>query len=299
MFKVKDLNFYYPSHQALKDLSFEIPKNSITALVGPNGAGKTTLMKCLAGIEQPFSGSIHIGGIDVVEEPRRAHTAMGFLPDFLGLYDDLTVAQSLEFFASAHQVTGADKLIAEVLERLNLSDKREANVAELSRGMRQRLALGQALIFQPKMLILDEPASGLDPEARYALGQLFLQLKKEGMTLLVSSHILAELGEYADHMLVLRDGQLMDHRALGKASSHKEVFVKLSKALSKTAREALEKHAAIEKVRGTGTKIHLDVDTKVKLDALLVDLIKMKLPVVGFGEVQANIQDDYLKIIQS
>lgn len=210
MIEVKNLVFEYPGHRALDNVSFTIPEKSITAIVGPNGAGKTTLLNCLAALTKPFSGSITINGIDVLENPREVHSFIGFLPDFFGLYYNLTVQQSLQYSCMAHGVEASEieGRIDKTLERVGLMDKKTAQVISLSRGMRQRLAIGQTIIHEPRLLILDEPASGLDPEARSALSKLFLELNAEGMTLMVSSHIIAELDEYANNLLSLRQGVL-------------------------------------------------------------------------------------------
>jgi len=167
----------------------------------------------------------------VLEEPRACHRRVGFLSDIYGLYDTLTVRQCLTQAARTNGVdaTALPRTVAQTAERLDIIDKLEARAGELSRGQRQRVAIGQALIHAPQVLILDEPASGLDPEARYALARLFTRLQSEGMTLVVSSHILAELDEYSTHMLVLRAGKVIEHRPLdGVLSTGQRVRVDLA-----------------------------------------------------------------------
>ena len=222
MIKVSNLNYEYPGKRALKDVSFSIPDASVTALVGPNGAGKTTLLRCLAALDEPFSGEINVAGIDVTREPRRVHQVLGYLSDFFGLYDDLTVRQCLSFAAWLHRlpedtVEGCVRKTASLLE---LTNWLESKVKTLSRGWRQRLGIAQAIIHNPKLLLLDEPSAGLDPEARVSLSKLFRDLQREGMTLVVSSHILAELEDYCTDMLVLRDGEIAEHR--GATAAEKE-----------------------------------------------------------------------------
>ncbi|MFP6680824.1 MAG: ABC transporter ATP-binding protein, partial [Gammaproteobacteria bacterium] len=166
MIEVQNLIFEYPGHRAIDDVSFTINRDSVTALVGPNGAGKTTLMRCLCGLERPLSGSIIIDGIDVIENPRRSHEKIGYLSDFFGLYDELQVAQCLRYAAEANGVrNNVSESIRQTAERLRLTERLYQHVGELSRGLRQRVAIGQAMIHNPRVLILDEPASGLDPEA--------------------------------------------------------------------------------------------------------------------------------------
>jgi ABC-2 type transport system ATP-binding protein len=218
MIDVHELCFDYPGVRALDRVSFQVEAGSITALVGPNGAGKTTLMRCLCGLETPLAGSIVVDGIDVVAEPRRSHERLGYLSDFFGLYDDLTVHQCLAHAAAAsgrHAGDEAQARVRDTAARLGLVERLAQRAGALSRGLRQRVAIAQAIIHSPRVLVLDEPAAGLDPEARHSLAALFRALQADGMTLLVSSHILSELEQYATHMLVLGGGRLLEHRALG------------------------------------------------------------------------------------
>jgi ABC-2 type transport system ATP-binding protein len=176
-------------------------------------------MQCLAALKAPQLGRITVAGLDTQEFPRDCHAHVGFLPDFFGLYEKLTARQSLHYMAEAQRVpkelvNGRVKETAEALELTNLLDKRPS---EMSRGQRQRLGIGQAIIHHPQLLILDEPASGLDPDSRQKLSELLISFRDRGMTILVSSHILAELEEYATEMLVLERGRLIDHY---KCSDH-------------------------------------------------------------------------------
>lgn len=216
LIEVSDLTFDYPGFRALERVSLSIAPGTVTALVGPNGAGKTTLLRCIAALDTPLCGTVRVAGLDVYESPREVHRLMGYLSDNFGLYSDLTVAQGLEYAARSQGL--ASEAVAQAVQstaqRLGLSDKLGNLASALSRGQRQRLAIGQAIIHAPKVLLLDEPASGLDPEARSSLAQVFKALQAQGMSLLVSSHILAELDEYSTHMLALDRGRVLEHRAL-------------------------------------------------------------------------------------
>ena len=210
MIEIRELVFEYPGHRALAGVSLTIVKNSITALVGPNGAGKTTLLRCMAALETPYSGSVTIDGLDTREAPRAIHAGLGYLPDFFGLYDALSVRRCLHYAARAHGIgasaaAGAAEVAA---SRVGLSDRMEQAAGRLSRGLRQRLAIAQTIVHQPKVLLLDEPAAGLDPKARRDLSQLLLSLRSNGMTLVVSSHILAELEDYSDRMVIVDHGRI-------------------------------------------------------------------------------------------
>jgi ABC-2 type transport system ATP-binding protein len=220
LISVKNLTFDYPGKRALQHVSFTIEAGSITALVGPNGAGKSTLMRCLAALDTPSSGSIHIASLDVLENPREAHALMGYLPDFFGLYEDLSVEQCLYYHAMVQNIPKQEQKAAveRVAQRMQIQDLLFQEAKTLSRGESQRLAIAQAIIHHPSVLILDEPASGLDPEARYHLSQLLVLLAQEGITMLVSSHILSELEDYCTHMLVLREGRVVKHCAIDESS---------------------------------------------------------------------------------
>ena len=214
--EVSALNFEYPGKRALTDVSFALPHGAVLALVGPNGAGKTTLMRSIAGLDEPMSGSITLDGVDVIAEPREAYRKLGYLSDFFGLYGALTVRQSLLHAAGMHALDAAQQTAAVALtaQRLELTSRLDARTDTLSRGWRQRVAIGQAMVHAPQVLLLDEPAAGLDPEARIGLAALFRQLRAEGMTLIVSSHILAELDQYSSHMLAIKEGRALEFRAL-------------------------------------------------------------------------------------
>ena len=216
MIEVSQLVFEYPGHRALDGVSISIAAGSVTALVGPNGAGKSTLMRCIAGLDQPLSGHIRVKGLSVEDQPREVHRHLGYLSDFYGLYDRLTVARCLQYSALSMGVDEqqVEARVQQVASQLGLSDLLHRYPTELSRGQRQRVAIGQAIVHQPSVLLLDEPASGLDPDARSSLSQLFRQLQAQGMTLVVSSHILSELDEYCTHILSIRNGRIESHEAL-------------------------------------------------------------------------------------
>src|ERR1700748_3286321 len=171
MIEVDNLVYEYPNARALKGVSLVVPDQTITALVGPNGAGKTTLLRCLAALEDPYSGKVIIDGMDTTHAPREIHARMGYLPDFYGLYDDLSVRRCLTYAARSHSIAqGATaEAVAKAAQRVGLSDRLESKAGELSRGLRQRLAIGQSIVHEPKVLLLDAPAAGLDPQARREL----------------------------------------------------------------------------------------------------------------------------------
>jgi ABC-2 type transport system ATP-binding protein len=203
----------YGSTVALHGLDFEVGAGEVYGLIGPNGAGKTTLLRILATLTEPTCGKATVGGIDVAEEPEKVDRMIGFMPDFYSLYDDLTVSEYMEFYARAYglkQEGDRQRRLKEVLGLLNLSQKASHKVASLSRGMKQRLCLARCLVHDPKVLLLDEPASGLDPRARIDLRDLIKNLRDQGKTLLISSHVLSDLADFCTGVAIIEKGMLLE-----------------------------------------------------------------------------------------
>jgi ABC-2 type transport system ATP-binding protein len=304
MINVQHLTYEYPDTKALDDVSFTVQEGTITALVGPNGAGKTTLLRCLAGLVKPYSGSISVNGINVLEEPRKSHEVMGFLPDFFGLYDALTVSQSLEHFALAQNL---DKRLVkeraeEVAGLLNLSHKLHSRASALSRGMRQRLAIGQAMVHYPKVLLLDEPSSGLDPEARISLAELFLRLNAEKkMTLIVSSHILAELDQYAKDLLIMKGGQIVEHSAVsGKERKGRELMIRCPAEDMDRIGAFIQGVENIGAVRWAEPYLSLEfLGDDTELSQLLQNLVRGGLSIMEFFIKTQGMQEQYLETIRA
>ena len=300
---VEHINFYYPTKQALHDVSFTLETGSITALVGPNGAGKSTLLRSLAGLDTPFSGKISVDGIDVAEDPRLAHTRIGYLSDDFGLYNELSVRDVLAFIAGCHNLTGqeATTRLDWVIATLRLGDVISQKCGTLSRGWRQRVGIAMSILHQPAMLMLDEPASGLDPEARGELSTILKTLQAQGMSILVSSHILAELEEYCTAMLVLRDGAIQQHVSLASHQQEKGITLRVSLTSSLSV-----EHEAIILSNTEGQKALVSADRKtVHITAstdpathhsLLKVLITKDIPVSGFAVEETSLQSLYLQI---
>ena len=297
MITVENLVFEYPAKRALHGISFTIKSSSITALVGPNGAGKTTLLRCLSALDVPFSGTIFLDGVSVLDYPRRCHRKVGYLSDFFGLYDDLTVRQCLTHVINTHGISSYKKaaLVGNTVQRLSITDYIDVKAGELSRGLRQRLAIGQAIIHGPQVLLLDEPASGLDPEARHSLSMLMLQLRDEGMTLMVSSHILAELGEYSTEMLILNEGRIIEHRSVTcSEKEHRIIRIELTKSID-TYLSILKTEEGISNFHHQGQSAWFEfVGSEQSQGELLKQLIEKKVPICAFSEEKESLQDAYL-----
>jgi ABC-2 type transport system ATP-binding protein len=244
---------------------------------------------------------VRVAGIDVLEEPRLAHLHVGFLPDFFGLYDALTVRQCLTHAAASHGVASGDiaARVESAARRLEIEFKLDARAGELSRGQRQRVAIGQVLVHAPGVLILDEPASGLDPEARHSLALLFRRMQAEGMTLVVSSHILAELDEYSTHMLVLREGRIVDNKLLsGSVQPGRRVRVELARAFE-GLRARLEAIDGVQVLEADGSVATLRIAGGAdEQAALLQRMVGAGLPIAGFGELREDLQATYLRTVK-
>ena len=300
MRRVEHIIFDYPGRRALDDVSFEIAPGTITALVGPNGAGKSTLMRVCSGLDRPFAGRVRLQGLDVHENPREAHRHMGYLPDFFGLYDDMTVRQCLEYRAAAQGVPKSKQCDAleKAAARMQIGDRLGQKAGELSRGLRQRLAIAQATIHNPAFVMLDEPASGLDPEARISLADALKMLCAEGMTIIVSSHILAELDDYSTHILMIRDGRIVEHAPISAIQSAGGERTSIEIELASPDPRLPDILAAVPGIvveRADEIKAVLSANGgPTTRQALLKGLVDAGLPVIKFGTEKQRLQDAYL-----
>jgi ABC-2 type transport system ATP-binding protein len=209
--ETRDLTRRYGSMVALENLTLEVPQGAIFGFIGPNGAGKTTTMRILTTLLTPSGGEAWVAGRSVTKDPRGVRKVVGFMPDFFGVYDNMKVWEYLDFFGRSYGVSAARRatLIGELLNLVDLSHKHDAFVMTLSRGMKQRLSLARTMIHDPALLILDEPASGLDPRARIELRELLKELRALGKTVMISSHILTELAEMCTHIAIIERGHLL------------------------------------------------------------------------------------------
>ncbi len=304
MLTVESLSFDYPGTRALDDVGFTIAPHSITALVGPNGAGKTTLLRCIAALAEPIAGRVLLDGEDVHEDPRAAHRAMGYLSDFFGLYDELTVAQCLRHRAAAQGVAPREQaaLVERAAARCGIADRMAQKAGALSRGLRQRLAIAQAILHAPRLVLLDEPASGLDPEARQSLSSLLLELRDEGMTLIVSSHILAELRDYCSDLMIIEGGRLRHHGSVaGDGDEAAQIAVVLELSEERPDLDGLLRGLegiTVLSVSARGARL-LTPEAAEARRALLGRLVEAGLPVCGFTVERADLQDAYLAHVRA
>lgn len=221
--EVRGLRVNYGAVQAVRGISFDIPRGEVFGFIGPNGAGKSTTIKVLATLIRPDAGRVTIGGREIVRYERRIRRQIGYMPDFFGVYEDMTVREYLYFFAAAYRLPPASRrdMVGSVLELTDLTEKIDAPVDALSRGMKQRLGLARVLLHDPELILLDEPASGLDPRARIEIRELLKELRNMGKTLLISSHILSELAQLATRIGIIEAGKMVAQGSVG------EVYEKL------------------------------------------------------------------------
>jgi ABC-2 type transport system ATP-binding protein len=250
MIETKGLTKYYGSLGALVDLDLQIQGGDIFGFIGPNGAGKTTTMRILATLLEPSRGHAFINGMDVRKKGKQVRRCVGYMPDFMGVYDDLKVFEYLEFFAAAFGIERKQRkaVVEGVLELTDLQTKRAATVDSLSRGMQQRLQLARVLIHDPKVLILDEPASGLDPRARIEIRELLRELKRMGKTIMISSHILSELEEMCDHVGLIEHGSLIFSGTLEEVQQRLGIHMKFRVRVAGDTDKAVELLTALPEV---------------------------------------------------
>ena len=211
LLEVKGLTRFYGSLKAVDDITFSLPAGTILGFIGPNGAGKSTTMRIIATLDVPTSGEVLLDGKSLVARPDQARPLLGYMPDRYGTYDDMTVFEFLDFFARAYRLRGNERKtrVESVMDFTGLMPLKDKLTSELSKGMKQRVALGRTLLHDPKLLILDEPADGLDPRARIELRELLRALASQGKAVLISSHILTELSEICDTCAIIEQGRLL------------------------------------------------------------------------------------------
>ena len=296
MIDVTDLVYEYPTVQALKGVSLHVAPRAITALVGPNGAGKTTLLRCLAALDVPYSGTVMIDGLDTRHKPREIHARLGYLPDFFGLYDELSVRRSLLHAARIHGLAPAlaGPAVEKAASRVGLLDRLETRAGELSRGLRQRLAIAQVIVHEPAVLLLDEPAAGLDPQARRDLSQLLLALKDGGMTLVVSSHILAELEDYCSEMIIIEDGLIAGGKPVKVRDDARPHYMVDLATPRGDLRDFLAHQTHVDVIEANDQRALIAFTHNSGARARLVrDLVTAGFDVSGFGESSKALEDAY------
>ena len=248
MIETRDLTKMYGDLYALNRLTLKLERGDVYGFIGPNGSGKTTTMRILATLLNPTWGEATVAGYSIYNNAKEIRRVIGYMPDFFGVYDDMKVIEYLEFFAAAYRIKGPErrKKCEQVLELVDLGYKREALVTSLSRGMTQRLGLARVLLHEPQVLLLDEPASGLDPRARIEMRELIKELRNMGKTVMVSSHILPELADICNKIGIIERGQLLFdgdvQSAIRQVRQHVVYFVAVANDQNPAAKDHIEGH---------------------------------------------------------
>lgn len=302
MIEIRELTKTYGQFTALNRLDMTIDKGTVFGFVGPNGAGKSTTMSILATLLIPTSGLAKVGGYEVTEHPKEVRKLIGYMPDFFGVYDNFKTTEYLDFYGASYGISRPErlKLIPQLLELVNLSEKADFYVDSLSRGMKQRLCLARCLVHDPELLILDEPASGLDPRARIEMREILKELKSMGKTIIISSHILPELAEMVDEIGVIENGTLL---AKGKVNDIQQ-RMRANRVLHiRTMEREAEAVAFLKDLPLVTLVLHDELGIRVHFGGrdeeqweLLKLLVAGGYKVLSFNEAQTDLEDVFLEI---
>lgn len=302
MLEVKNLRKQYGALTAVKGIEFSLQPGDVFGFIGSNGAGKTTTIRMLATLLEPTSGTATLNGIDIQRDPMGIRRMIGYMPDFFGLYDDVKVWEYLDFFATIYQVPQRQRpeVIDNVLELTDLTIKKYDFVQSLSRGMQQRLCLARCLVHDPALLLLDEPASGLDPRARAELKELITELGRMGKIIIVSSHILTELAGFCNTVGIMERGSLL---AFGAVESivkgmqpHKTLTVRLLTSTTDAAKLLIDQPHVLGAEAGAEiVKVDFEGNHEAQAE-LLRGLVLAGHQVIGFREEEADLEDVFLKL---
>ncbi len=304
MVDIQGLTKRYGSFTALDNLTLSLDEGVVFGFVGANGAGKSTTFSILSTLLSPTTGDAFINGKSVVREPKEVRKQIGYMPDFFGVYDQLKADEYLDFYGASYGISAADRkvLIPQLLELVNLTHKRYEYVDLLSRGMKQRLCLARSLIHDPKVLILDEPASGLDPRARVEMRDILKHLKSMGKTILISSHILPELAEMCDEIGVIDNGKLIAHGNVAQIQEQlqveKRIIVKVIDELEK-ASAYFEEDPLVNSIDIVYEKNELAFNYRGKtIDQvkLLREALLAEIPIYSLTEEEKDLEDVFMAI---
>ncbi len=304
--KIQNLYRYFGHLKAVNGVTFEIPHGSVCGFVGSNGAGKTTTMRILATLDYPTLGTAEVCGINVVHHPTEVRRLIGWMPDHFGNYEHMTVLEYLDFYARALGYKGKERRqrIQEVMDFTDLVPLAERFSNKLSKGMTQRLGLGRALLHDPQVLIMDEPAAGLDPKARVELKHLIRVLAKEGKTIFISSHILSELGEMCDSLLFINNGRIIHH---GDSDTLRRGSDTMGGVLYDIQIDGkpelvsdwcvLQPNVEFLEARKLGGRIRIDTEDPTKAADVLARMVKDGLRITEFHREERNLEDAFIDII--
>jgi ABC-2 type transport system ATP-binding protein len=302
MIKINGFSKYFGSFCAVNNLSLHIEKGDVFGFIGPNGAGKTTTLKFLATLLKPTAGDATIAGYSVTKNVYVVRRHMGYMPEEFGVYDGMRLWEYLDFFAAAYKIPSARRkgIIDDVLELLDLAHKRDDFVEALSRGMKQRLCLAKTLLHDPEVLILDEPASGLDPRARLEIKELIKELRRMGKTIMISSHILSELAGICNKIGIIERGKLLAAGSIddirNSIKEHRVLEVELLNG-TETAAEYIKRQRGVMAVEPVGNVLRIEYAGGLEdVVALHRSLIEHGAQVVWFRERETDLEEVFMKV---
>ncbi|HEV3116754.1 MAG TPA: ABC transporter ATP-binding protein [Gemmataceae bacterium] len=304
MIETRDLTKMYGDLYALNRLSIKLERGDVYGFIGPNGAGKTTTMRILATLLNPTWGEASVCGYSIYNGAKEIRRLIGYMPDFFGVYDDMKVVEYLEFFAAAYRIKGPErrKKCDQVLDLVDLGYKRDALVTSLSRGMTQRLGLARVLLHEPQVLLLDEPASGLDPRARIEMRGLLKELRNMGKTILVSSHILPELADICNKIGIIERGKLLFDgdvsSAIRRVRQHTVLDVAVTNGMTQAAKDQLEGHKDVLKVEPReDDSLRVTLNDEVHDGSFIADvLVKNGFRLKMLREEEIDLEDVFMAI---
>jgi len=305
LIEVEGLHKRFGSQVALQEVDFVVPAGEIFGFIGPNGAGKTTTIRILATLALPDAGTATIGGIPVAEDPHGVRELIGYMPDFFGVYDRLTSIEYLEFYAACHGVPHRRRRAVgyELLELVDLSGRAEDQVDTLSRGMKQRLCLARALVHDPQVLLLDEPASGLDPRARIEMRELIRELRRMGKTILVSSHILPELEELCTWVGFIDAGRMVAAGPMSEVRNQvltgrrlRVEVVDPDEVKLLAARDQIEGRPGVITVELVEDGLEVAVEEAFQDQDLLMELVRAGVAVRSFAPVTGDLSEAFMRL---
>lgn len=302
MLYINDLTKKYGAFTAVNHLSLHIPEGDLFGFVGPNGAGKTTTIRIVCGLLRASSGQVRIGGTSAPVGSREMKRMIGYVPDFFGVYDNLKVREYMDMYGSMYGMHSRDiaKLTDDLLELVNLSDKKEVYVDTLSRGMKQRLCVARALLHNPKLLILDEPSSGLDPRARVEMKELLMNLHAMGKTIVISSHILSELSEMCTSIGIMNSGQLITagriEDIMQQLSGGKRIHIRLVSGMETAVRILKEQVGTVVESVRENEMIITNQGTDEQISALIGCLIQNQVVLTGFYWEEGSLESLFMQL---
>ncbi len=300
--RIVNLKRYFGKTRAVDDISFEFSSGNVFGFVGPNGAGKTTAMRILATLDDPTEGNAYVDGISLIDDPEKARRHVGFMPDALPAHRDITVHEYLDFFARAYGLRGVKRrsVVDSVEQFTNLKGIREKFLYALSKGMKQRVSLARALVHDPPVLILDEPAAGLDPRARIELRELLRVLADRGKAILISSHILTELAEVCNGAVIIEQGKILRagsmEQIVAAESPHRVIVIRASNGADSLHKELLQV-PLVQEARIIGEEVEIRVDGGEDSHSdILTHLVGKGFRILDFRQRQMDLEDVFMTV---